>query len=130
LIVNPFPNATLLINVPGEHPTQQYGMKYNGSDAHSTAYGKILFNYNEAQTLVTSNMLVLGSVLAPYADLTINSGGINGVGIANNVLQTNGGEFHNYTFTGDLPSPPVPEPGTTIMLILGAVGMIVAGRKR
>src|SRR5262249_40495220 len=96
----------------------------------NTSYGKVLFNFNEALTLETRYMKVLGSLLAPYADLTIRSGGINGVGVANNVVQIDGGEFHNFTFTGDLPNPPVPEPTTVGLLLLGSFAAVGIGRRR
>lgn len=136
-IVNPFPNATLLINVAGVNVTQSGGLSYNGSGSPSNAHSKVLFNYSDALTLDNNNIAMLGSVLAPYANLTINGGGINGNGIANNVLQKNGGEFHYYSFTGDLPTPsPDPEPTSTpepssavIGVALCAMGTFAARRR-
>lgn len=116
-IVNPNPNATLLINILGTDIAQANGMSYNGNGSPSTAHSKVLFNYPNATSLLTSNMAVLGSVLAPQAALTISGGGINGNGIAASALQQNGGEFHNFSFNGDLPfNPPTPEPTSAVML--------------
>lgn len=136
-IVNPFPNATLLINIAGVNVTQSGGLSYNGSGSPSNAHSKVLFNYSDALTLDSSNIAILGSVLAPYANLTLSGGGINGNGIANNVVQRWGGEFHNFAFTGDLPTPgPDPEPTSTpepssavIGVALCAMGTFAARRR-
>jgi len=48
---------------------------------------------------------------------TINGGHVSGNGIALDVVQQNGGEFHVFTFTGDLTGLPVPEPTTAVLLI-------------
>jgi choice-of-anchor A domain-containing protein len=129
-IVNPFPNATLLINIAGVNVTQFGGLSYNGSGSPSAAHSGVLFNYADALTLQNNHIAMLGSVLAPNADLTLNGGGINGNGIANNVLQQNGGEFHNFKFTGDLPNvTPVPEPSSVVVAgMLLAMGAF-AGRR-
>ena len=130
-IVNPFPNATLLINIAGVNVTQFGGLSYNGTQTPSAAHSGVLFNYADALTLQNNHIAMLGSLLAPYADLTLNGGGINGNGIANNVLQQNGGEFHNFKFTGDLPDvTTTPEPSSAViagmLLVMGAF----AGRRQ
>ncbi len=130
-IVNPFPNATLLINVAGVNVTQAGGLSYNGTQTPSAAHSGVLFNYAEALTLQSNHIGILGSVLAPFADLTLNGGGINGNGIANNVLQQNGGEFHNFVFTGDLPNViSTPEPSSAVIAGALCVGGALVGRRR
>ncbi len=131
VILNPNPNATLLINILGTDISQANGMSYNGSSSPSSAHSNVLFNYADATTLNISSMAVLGSVLAPQAALTISGGGINGNGIAASAHQQNGGEFHNFAFTGDLPYVnPAPEP--TSLVIVGGLMLIgtLAGRRR
>jgi choice-of-anchor A domain-containing protein len=131
LIVNPNPNATLLINILGTNISQSGGLFYNGTQTPSTAHGKVLFNYADATLLNIANMGVLGSVLAPKAHLALTSGGINGVGIAASAQQTWGGEFHNFTFTGDLPnSTPAPEPTTAMIFAVGALCGLGVYRRR
>lgn len=130
-IVNPFPNATLLINIAGTDVSQFGGLFYNGTQTPSTAHGKVLFNYYDATTLTNNHIGILGSVLAPKAALTLNGGGVNGNGIAASVLQQSGGEFHNFAFTGDIPfAPPVPEPTTAAIFGIGATLALVASRRR
>ncbi|MGD9635957.1 MAG: choice-of-anchor A family protein, partial [Pirellulales bacterium] len=130
-IVNPYPNATLLINIAGTDVSQFGGLSYNGSQSPSTAHGNVFYNYYQATMLTNNNIGILGSVLAPQAALTLNGGGINGNGIAASVLQQSGGEFHNFKFTGDLPyNPPVPEPGTATIFAVGAAIALADGGRR
>ena len=128
-IFNAFPNATMLINILGTNVTQFGGMSYNNNGGPSAAHSGVLFNFPQATVVQTNNIAMLGSVLAPYAALTINGGGINGVGIAASAHQQSGGEFHNFTFTGDIPYNPVPEPASLALAGLGLAAIAVKRRQ-
>ena len=103
--------STVLINIAGTNVAFNGGLAINGQqNDFDPAIPGILYNFASATSLQPSNIAVLGSVLAPLADLTLTGGDINGITIVANALTQNGGEFHNRGFTGTLPNPSVPEP--------------------
>lgn len=118
------PLATVIINVLGDNIT----LSNFGIDLGSTRKQNLLFNFFEATKLASSGFTFPGSVLAPKADYSFNNGNIEGTLIANSVSGT--GEFHNYTFEGDLPSGAVPEPTTMAGLALAGGGLAALRRKR
>lgn len=123
--------STAIINIVGTSISFQGGLAINGDSSQSNpAENGVIFNFPNATSLNPSNIAILGSVLAPYANLTITGGSINGVGIALNALQQNGGEFHNHPFTGNVPDvPAVPEPASVALMLFG-LATFVCGRRR
>jgi choice-of-anchor A domain-containing protein len=112
--------ATALINILGTSITQGGGLAVNGSNNPANPQGAyLLYHYPQATTINSNGIAMIGSVLAPYANLTLNAGGINGVGIAAAATQISGGEFHNFTFNGNI----VPEPSSAVLALGCLVGL-------
>jgi choice-of-anchor A domain-containing protein len=112
--------ATALINILGADITQGGGLAVNGSSSQNNPQGAfLLYHYPQATTINSNGIALLGSVLAPSANLTLSGGNINGIGIALNSTQINGGEYHNYTFTGNI----VPEPSSVVLALGCLVGL-------
>jgi choice-of-anchor A domain-containing protein len=111
-------HSTVLVNVSGSDVSMDglynygFGMKLNGVTANN-----VLFNFCDATSLRLYGCGFEGSILAPSASVDFSNGQINGTFIANSM--TGSGEFHNVQFQGDLPN--VPEPGTVLLLLTGAV---------
>ncbi|WP_209445896.1 choice-of-anchor A family protein, partial [Paenibacillus etheri] len=75
---------------------------------------KILFNFSQATYLDMAGINVMGSVLAPYADVDFINGQINGTLVAASLTGTGGGEFHHHPYDGDDPgTTPTPTPTVT-----------------
>ena len=119
--------STVLINVSGTSGSISSGLHLNGVNNTN-----VIYNYYEATTLNVKNIALLGSLLAPNANLTLESGNINGVAAIASLNQINGGEFHNYQFNGSLPAE-VPEPSTllaTLGLLAGIPFVFKSARSR
>jgi choice-of-anchor A domain-containing protein len=127
-------DATLLFNVSGSAVNiSNFGLNLDNFQREN-----IVFNFTEATTLNTTGFSFYGSVLAPQAHYTFNNGNVEGNLIAASVEGT--GEFHNYQFSGDLPSltprQPGPEPELvsvpepSLMLGLGVVATSLWTRRR
>ena len=111
----------LIVNVDGSF-VNPGGVNFNGEQQDA------LFNfYGSNSTAVT-----LGpwgaSILAPFAAVTINAN-INGFVYADS-FTSNGGEVHNYGYTGALPPTTVPEPSTWAMMLAGFAGLGFVGFRR
>jgi choice-of-anchor A domain-containing protein len=127
------PGSTIIVNVSGTDVSLGTTIYYNGQEhTDSDTTSDILFNFPDA-TSVTLNGELTASVLAPYATLGGN-GDIDGTAIAATI--GNIGEAHNIEFDGTLPTapptksdaPPVPEPGT--LMLVGSGVLSVAGALR
>jgi choice-of-anchor A domain-containing protein len=122
--------SSVVINVPGtSDTTTNYGINVNGSavngDSTTAAAHNVLFNYYQATTLTTYS--VLGSVLAPYAAVTGNSGQIDGNLVSSSFSGPT--ELHNFGFEGALPTP-TPEPISMLLIGSGLLGLVWIARRR
>lgn len=115
--------SSVLVNIVGGNATWKGGLSINGSSNMSYA-DNILWNFTDASSLSINGIGVIGSVLAPYADVAFNNGQLNGTLIAKSA--SGNGEFHNYSYTsglldGHTPAGAIstPEPATWALTILG-----------
>ena len=124
--------STVLINLIGSAATVNGG-SMNLTGGIDTSH--VLLNYYQATTFNASNFEFNGSILAPFTTTSTFSGGhVNGLGIfGGNATATNGWEWHNKGFSGNLGQPDtssVPEPSTILLLGLGLVVTGLGFRKR
>lgn len=123
--------STLLVNVFGNAATlQNFGFFYDeipGDINPNFPDQFILYNFFEATALSIAGIEVHGSILAPWADTLFSNGHIEGNLIAKSLFGT--GEAHNELFNGKLPTTPVPEPATVLLLGGSLIG-ITALRRR
>ncbi|MCB9315720.1 MAG: HYR domain-containing protein, partial [Lewinellaceae bacterium] len=86
------------ISIDGATPAGPY------SGAVKAFIEKTLWNFYEASTFNFSAYAILGSVLAPFtATVNLSGGQMNGQTVfGGTVSQSNGFEFHNFCFSGDL----------------------------
>jgi choice-of-anchor A domain-containing protein len=110
----------VVVNVTGNF-AEPGGVNWNQSPQQD-----VLFNFTGATSVNVGNWQA--SILAPGATVGILNGNINGSVFAGNY--TGGGELHNYTYTGTLPSDPsVPEPATLGIFGLGLAGLAALRRR-
>jgi choice-of-anchor A domain-containing protein len=125
-------DETIIVNVSGTSGT--WGLNGLG-DAKSGAKN-ILWNFYEAGS-ISVNSAIIGSVLAPNADMSGFSGSTEGSVIAKSISLTNG-ELHYQPFAGDLPEPPsvnpapapVPLPAALSLLLAALGGLAMVRRAR
>lgn len=121
--------STVVLNVSGSGFTfPNTGMTLSGGISISD----ILWNFYDATSFTMSS--ANGTFLAPLAAVTANSGGFNGNLIVGS-LYGNVETHTNYNgtptlFDGDLRTPPVPEPASLGMLLVGAIGGTSLLRRR
>lgn len=116
---------TVVINVAGDSATLQDNF-IGGSYA---AAPNVLWNFFEATDLVFDRQFV-GSVLAPYADVTVTNNNIEGALVAQSAYI--GGEIHLRPFTGTIDTPPVavPAPAALPLMLAGLAGLVMVTRRR
>jgi choice-of-anchor A domain-containing protein len=124
--VNADAGSTVILNVPGTDIGLQGTFALGGGVSQS----HVLINYFEADTWSMSGMDHQGTVLAvETSSVSQSGGGINGVAIfTGTVTKTNGGEFHNFLFGGDLGLSQIPEPSALLLTVLPA--LLLLGRRR
>jgi choice-of-anchor A domain-containing protein len=124
--INAPSTSTVILNIAGESLTRSGG----GIILNGVSNTQVLYNFHDATTLNLSSMAILGSVLAPEADLTMYGGNINGVAILDSASMNWGAEFHHHGFTGNLPNVPtgaIPEPAS--LGVLALAGVILASQR-
>lgn len=97
-------NSTVVLNILGSSVNiSNFGLNLNGVNKQN-----VLFNFVDATQVATTGFSFQGSVLATKANVQFNNGNVEGTLVAANLSGT--GEFHNTSFTGNLPNVPQPEP--------------------
>lgn len=121
--------STVIINVAGT--TGSFGM--NALGGTFALAENVIWNFYEA-TAITLNTAIIGSVLAPFADMSGFGGSTEGSVIAKSIALTNG-ELHSRTFTGTLPTAgtslttPIPLPAGLPLLAAGLGGLTLLRRR-
>lgn len=119
--------ATVVVNVSGATDSMtSMGISLTGGVDKQ----HVLYNFYQASSLTINSIGVLGTILAPNANVNFAGGNIDGTMIAKNL--SGQGESHWYPFQGSLPPlTPIPEPSTIALAGLGTLGLAWAGwRKR
>ncbi len=116
---------TVIINVAGKSATLADNFLGNAV----AAAPNVLWNFYEATSLIFDRQFI-GSVLAPYADVTVRNS-VEGTLIANSA--TINGRVGSRPFAGDLPSAAataVPGPAALPVFLIGLGGLAAAYRLR
>lgn len=118
LTINAPAGSTVVVNVTGPVSSMvSFGISLNGVDKQH-----VLYNFHDATNLTLNQIGVMGSILAPLADVNFAGGAIDGTIIANNL--TGPGESHLFLFKGDLPLQPIPEPATVVLGCFGIATLL------
>ncbi|HET7410896.1 MAG TPA: collagen-binding domain-containing protein [Paracoccaceae bacterium] len=116
--------VTTIINVGGE--SIEFGRNLNGF----TGSNNVIFNFHEALEVVLNGPFA-ASILAPGADIWVNTGGANNFIVGNDIVQS---AEVRLPFSGDLPdmTPPssIPLPAAGWLLIAGLGALAAMARRR
>ncbi len=113
--------STVLVNVAGTSNTvQNLGMSLAGGITEN----RVLYNFHQTTSLTLQGIGFLGGILAPNAQVTFNSGVVQGNAAIGNL--SGSGQWNNVPFTGTLL---VPTPAAGAMT-LAALGLMGARRRR
>lgn len=96
-VINVPTGSVVLVNVDGTNIHWNGGFSVNG-----TAKNNVLLNFYQETNLTIVGIGVLGSVLAPFADVNFTSGVINGQVICKSM--SGQGQFNLAPFIGNIPS--------------------------
>ena len=124
---------TVVVNVSGKNIT----LNDNFLGGTSGLGENVIWNFSEAETLDLSTAWG-GSILAPDADAHTRNY-VEGSAVFGSLVQD--GEFHLGTYGGSYNPPsnpgggggdptPVPEPGTMLLFVIGAGGLLYVARRR
>ncbi|HOP50162.1 MAG TPA: choice-of-anchor A family protein [Ignavibacteriales bacterium] len=94
--VNAPNGSVVVVNIKGKNISWTGDHTVNG-----TAYGNVLYNFYEAERLNISGIAVLGSIIAPNAELEFPSGVIKGQVFVKNMYGS--GQFNWDPFIGNIP---------------------------
>ncbi len=121
--INAPSGSTVLVNIDGTTDSMQGGLNLTGVDSQH-----VLYNFSSATSLTLNNIAVLGTLVAPSANINFIGGHIDGSLIGQSLAGT--GESHYFPFSGNI--DPVPEPATLSLAALGAglFGAITVARRR
>jgi choice-of-anchor A domain-containing protein len=116
-------SGTSIINAGGVNMNNGFQALANGS---SIGASNILWNFYEATDINFGSMRVNGSVLAPYAAVTMYN---NFDGALAARSYTGQGQVHNFLFNWTPPKVEVPEPSSLLLLMMG-LGLVGLARLR
>ena len=89
--------STTVVNVLGNTDPL---FKNGGFNLIGATNGSVVWNYNTQTSVEIRNVTVPGSLIAPHATVNFNNGNIDGTLIAWDA--SGQGEYHDYTFMGDI----------------------------
>ena len=129
--------ATVIINLIGDgetvldlncHSCYINGTLAGGNGSYSLGAEDLLFNFVGISEINMTGTGLSGSLLATDSHLNLSGGGINGQTVVASATQSNGGEFHNFTFDDTNLSESIPEPMVASFVGLFGLGMLIVKR--
>ena len=93
-MVNVPDTATVVINVGGDDVV----LRYAGLSGFPSSYSQVIWNFRSTKRLRIASVGMVGTILAPYADVQLTSGFVTGTVASWSVSSKWGGEFHQLQF--------------------------------